>query len=60
MQYSQIQELVLSKFKLCHNVAEETRNIYHAKSEGTIDHSTVTRKFKNFHSGRKNLNNQAR
>ena len=30
------------------------------KSEGKVDHSTVTRWFKKFHTGRKDLNNQAR
>ena len=47
------------KFKLGHNTEEVTKNICCVKGEGVVDHSTVTRWFKKFHSGYKNLNNQA-
>ena len=47
MQHSLILELTLYDFKLGHNIAEAIKNIC-AKSEGTIDLSTVTRWFKKF------------
>ena len=37
-----------------------TKIICCVKSEGTVDHSTVTRLFKKFCSGCKNLDNQVR
>ena len=45
-QHSLIQELMLYNFKLDHNTMKATKNICFAKSEGTVDHSTVTRWFK--------------
>ena len=42
MQHSLIQQLMLYELKLGHYTAEVTKNIYWAKSEGTLDHSTVT------------------
>ena len=52
---------MLYKFKLEHNTAEETKNICGMKGEDAIDHSTVvTRWFKKFCSGCKNLDNQVR
>ena len=60
VQHTLIHELMPYKFKLCHNAAEATKNISCAKSECEVDHSTVTRWFKKFSSGCKNLNMQAR
>ena len=61
MQYSLIQELMLYKFEVGHNVVEAAKNICWAKSEGTVDHSTITKWFKKFHrSGCKNLDDQVR
>ena len=51
MQGSVIKELLLNKFELGHNMKEATKKISHAKGEGTVNHSTVTRWFKKFHSG---------
>ena len=45
---------------LVHNVTEANKNIYCPKDEDTIDHSTVTRWFKTFLSGFKNLGHLAR
>ena len=59
MECSLIWELMLHKFELGHKAAEATKNICCVKSEGAIDHSIVTRGFKKFHSGCKNLENQA-
>ena len=50
---------MLYGFKLSHNTAEVTKNICYAKDEGAVDHSTVTKWFKKFHSGCKSLINQA-
>ena len=60
MQYSPIQELLLYKYELSHNVAEATKNIYDAKGEDTVDHNTVTKWLKKFCSGCMNLSNEAR
>ena len=54
-----IQELLLYMFQLGHNAAEATKTFSYAK-EGTVDHSIVTRWFKKFRLGRKNLDNQTR
>ena len=43
MQHILIQELIHYKFKLGNNTMEATKNIFHAKGEGIVDHSTVTR-----------------
>ena len=40
--------------------AERNKNTCYEKDEGSVDHSTVTRWFKKFHSGCKNLDDQAR
>ena len=42
------------------NAVEATKNICCMKGEGTVDRNTVTRRFKKFCSGCKNLDNQAR
>ena len=60
MQGSLIWELMLFKFKLSHNTIAATKNICCDKREGTVDHSTVTRWFKKYCLGCKNLDNQAR
>ena len=59
MQHGLIRELMLHKFEQSHNTAEATENIYCAKGQGAVDHTTVTRWFKKFHLGCKNLNNQS-
>ena len=58
--HSLIQELMPHKFELGHNVKETTKNICCAKGEGTVDHTTITRWFKKFCSGCKNLDDQTR
>ena len=50
MQHSQIQKLMLYRFKLGHNAV---------KGEHKVEHRTVTKNFKKFGSGWKNLNNHA-
>ena len=60
MECSLIQELMLYKFKLSYDTVEATKNVCYAKDEGTVDPSTMTRWFKIFQLGCKNLNNQAR
>ena len=55
MQHSLIWEFMLYKFKLGHNAMKAAKNIC-AKDEGAVDHSTVTRWFKKFCLGCKNLN----
>ena len=54
-----IRELMLYEFRLNHNVIEATKNICRAKDDGAVDHSTVTRWFKRFCLGYKNLEDQA-
>ena len=51
---------MLYEFELGHNVAEVAKNICCAKGESTVDHSAITRRFKKFDLGCKNLNNPAR
>ena len=46
-------------FNLSHNTAETTKYICSTKDEGAVDHSSVTRRFEKFLTGRKKLNNQA-
>ena len=60
VQHSLIQELMLYKFKLDHNIKKTIKNICCAKGKGVIDYSTVTRWVKKFCSGCKNLDNQTR
>ena len=45
MQHNLIQELMLYKFQLGCIGAEATKNTCCVKSEGTVNHSTVTRNF---------------
>ena len=47
----------LYEFELGHNATEATKNIC-VKSEGTVDHSTVTRWIKKFYLGWMNPNDQ--
>ena len=49
---------MIYELKLGHNATEATRNICCGKSEGTMDHSTVTKWFKKFYPGCKNFNDQ--
>ena len=58
LQRSLIWELMLYEIELGHKAAEAS--IYGTKSNGAIDHSTVTRWFKRFYSGCKDLNHQIR
>ena len=58
-QQSQIHELLLHEFKLCHNSMETIENICCVKSKGAVDPSLVSRWFKKFYSGCKNHDNQA-
>ena len=60
VQHSLIQELLLYEFKLGHNTAEATKNIYCMNGEGIVDHSTVTRWLKKFYLCSKNIDDQAR
>ena len=60
MQHSLIQKLMLYEFKLGHNFIEASKHICYAKVKCAVDHSTVTRWLKKFHSSYKNLNNQAK
>ena len=60
VQHSLIRKLMLYEFEPGHNATEATKNICFAKGEGAVDHNTVTRWFKKFRSGCKNLDDQAR
>ena len=60
VQCNLIQELMLYKLELGHNIMNVTKNICCAKDEDAVDKSTVTRWSKKFCSGCKNLDNQAR
>ncbi|XP_029643946.1 histone-lysine N-methyltransferase SETMAR-like [Octopus sinensis] len=60
VQSSLIRELMLDKFELSHNAAEESKNICCAKGEVAVDFHIVTRWFKKFRWGCKNLDDQAR
>ena len=60
VQNSLIQELIFYKFELGYNTMEATKDICFVKSEDEVDHRTVTKWSKNFHSGCKNLDNQAK
>ena len=59
VQRSQNRELILYDFDLDDNATEATKNIGCTKGEGTIDDSRVTKWFKKFRSGCKNLDDQA-
>ena len=43
VQSSQIQEQMLYKFELGYNSPKATKNIFHVKDEGAVDHNTLTR-----------------
>ena len=58
VQHSLIQELMLYEFEMDHNAAEVTKNICCAKSEGAIDHDSVSSGFKKFCSVYKTLDDQ--
>ena len=45
VQYSLIQELIFYKYEVGYNAIKATKNICCAKSEDTLDHSTITRWF---------------
>ena len=51
---------MLYEFEMGHNAMKVTKIIYCAKGEGTVDCSMVTRWFKKFHPGNKNLDDQER
>ena len=55
VQGSLIRKLIYYKFEVGHNTVGAIKSIYFAKGEGTVDHSTVTRWMKKFHSDCKNL-----
>ena len=48
------------EFELGHNAVEATKNICCVEDEGAIDHSTISRWPKKFHSDYKNFNDQAK
>ena len=50
-----IQKTMLYKFELHYKAAEAIKNIWCAKGDGTVGHSTVTKWLKNLCSGCKNL-----
>ncbi|OPJ82833.1 hypothetical protein AV530_010316 [Patagioenas fasciata monilis] len=56
----QIQAIFLLEFKMGHNTAETTRNIYNAFGPGTAKECTVQQWFKKFHKGHKSLENEER
>ena len=58
IQCSLIWEHVFYEFQLGHNAVEATKNLYCVETEGIFDHSTVTRWFRKFYSGCKNLDDQ--
>ena len=51
---------MLYEFKKGHNTVEDTKNICCAKGEGIVDHSPLTRWFKKFCLGFKNLDNKTK
>ena len=59
LQSSLFQEFMLYEFKLGCNITDTIKNICCAKVKGTVDHISVSRSFKKFCSGYKNLNDQA-
>ena len=59
MQFGLIWEFMFYEFKLGHNDTELIKNIWYVKGEGAVD-CTVTRWFKKFFLGCKNLNDQAK
>ena len=59
VQHNLIQQIMPYDFEMSHNAAEATKNICCTKDERAVDHSIITRWFKKFCLGCKNLNNQA-
>ena len=57
--YSLIQELVLYKFKLGHNLTKATKIIFCMKGEDAVEYGAVTRCFKKFCSSCKTLNDKS-
>ena len=53
VQCSLRQELLLYEIELSHSGAEVTKNICFANGEGAVNHITVSRRFKKFHSFKK-------
>ena len=51
---------MLSVFKMAYNHEESTKTFCRAKEKDTVDHNTVNRWFKKFHSGCKSLDDQVR
>ena len=51
---------MLYKFELGHSTMETSKDNCCTKGEATVDHSTLTRWFRKFCSGCKNLDNWAR
>ena len=60
VQRSLIQESMLYKFKLSHNVSEATENICYEKCEGGGYPSALTRRFDKFCKGCNNFDDQVR
>ena len=53
-------ELMFYQFEVGHNAMESTKEIRFIKDKGAVDLVIVTRWFKKFYSGCKNLENYAR
>ena len=51
---------MIYKFEQDCNALEATKNIFCMKGEDTVDYNTISRRFKKFCLGYKNLNDQAR
>ena len=60
VQHSLIRELMLYGFQQGHKAAEETKNICCVKGKYELDHCTVIKLSKTFHSGCKNVDDQAK
>ena len=60
VRHSLIWQFMLYAFELGHNATEATKNICCTKSEGTVDHNTVTRWLKKNCLFYENLDNQAK
>ena len=60
MQSSLMNNLMFYVFKLGCNTTKATENTFWAKGEGAVDYNTVTRWFKKFYLGCKNLDDQTR
>ena len=54
-----IQELVLYEFEQDHCMTKASKNVCCVKSEGPVDHCTITRLFKEFSLSCKNIDNHA-